>query len=85
MKIVILNYEVSAVEIICVTDLYAKLIRENEDNYVEDYIQNTLGYNFSVINYMIVDEEQVPVYYDDDSTMPIICDRESADEPAVLL
>jgi hypothetical protein len=85
MKIVILNYVISAVEVICITDLYAEKIRQNEDNFVEDYLQNVLDYNLSEISYMIVDEEQVPVYYDDDSTMPTMCERDNADEPAVLL
>lgn len=85
MKIVILNHAISAVEVVCITELYAEKIRKNEDNFVEDYLRNVLYYNLSEISYMIVDEEHVPVYYDDDSTMPTICERDNVDEPAVLL
>jgi len=85
MKIVILNHSISAVEVVCITELYAEKIRKNEDNFVEDYLQNVLDYNLSEISFMIVDEEHVPVYYDDDSTTPIFWERCNADEPAVLL
>ena len=85
MKIIILNYCISAVEVISITELYAEKIRKNEDNFVEDYLQNVLDYNLSEISYMIVDEERVPVYYDDDSTMPEVYARDNADEPALML
>lgn len=85
MKIIILNYEISAVEVICITDVLAIRIRENKDNFIEDYLQNILNFKLSEIQYMVVDEKRVPVYYDDDSTMPQLCARESEEEPAVLL
>ena len=85
MKIIILNYGISAVEVVSITDLIAEKIRKNEDHFLEDYLRNVCNYNLSEISYMVVDEEQVPVYYDDDSTMPTFCAREDADEPAVML
>lgn len=85
MRIAILNYSISAIEIICVTDLCAEEIRKNENNFVEDYLRNVLGYNLSKISYMVVNEKRVPVFYDDDSTMPKVYARNNADEPAVML
>ncbi len=65
MKVIILNYCISAVEI---AELPNELLSEEEDmegldqsERIEEYMQDELGINLSEINWMISDEE-CPVY-----------------------
>lgn len=84
MTIIILNHATRSVDVVKPSAIVAENIRKGRID-AENYLQYLLNYKPSQISFMAVDEHQVPVYYQDDSTMPTLCSRESADEPAVLL
>ena len=61
MKVVILNYNIEAVEVIPLSEVTRdKLVKE--ETTIEDVLSN-LGYNLSLIHWIVVDDNQIPVFY----------------------
>lgn len=64
MKAVILNYLTDSVEVALIPNYVAERWCEmgNSSTYLEEYLAEELGYSIDNINYMVCNDDRIPVY-----------------------
>lgn len=72
MKVAILNYAVCAIEIATIPQNIAESAENPSIGYssevIEGYLANELGYNLDEIEYMISDDDSIPLYENNGQT-----------------